>query len=212
MKINPVEENQLKRHSSMLELYKTYLEVIDSYLKKCFEEQQPFIHCHAGCTACCEIGEYPFSRLEMEYLMSGFPELPAKTQKIIREKIKKLKLAKKQYRGRFMHKCPFLIQNKCSLYPRRGIICRTHGLASFEDKNGKCVIKLPECSKNGLNYSEVLENGTVSLERFRVYGVEAPVKHSLSLNYFEHEILKGVQGLEFGEIRPLLEWFTDAGE
>ena len=71
---------------------------------------------------------------------------------------------------------------------------------------------MPECSKNGLNYSEVLENGTVSLERFRVYGVEAPVKHSLSLNYFEHEILKGVQGLEFGEIRPLLEWFTDAGE
>ena len=191
----------------MLKLYKKYLEVVDEYLKTCFNAQRPFIHCIVGCSDCCEVGEYPFSRLEMEYLMAGFPTLSADLQLKIKNDIKDLLKERQNFNGRFLHKCPFLVDKKCVLYERRGITCRAYGLASFEYINGERIIKLPECSKCGLNYSEVLCNGTVSLSDFAHHGVNSPIKHSLKLDFFEKELLKGFSGLEFGEIRPLLSWF-----
>lgn len=191
----------------MFKIYEKYLEVIDEYLKNCFDSQRPFIHCKSGCTECCETGEYPFSRLEMEYLMNGFPSLPPEIQKEVRENIKKLLKEKAVHKGRFLHMCPFLIDRKCVLYKRRGITCRTFGLAYFETINGKKVIKLPECSKNGLNYSQIFCAKTIDIDNFKKYGAEGPIPHSLNLNYFEKELLKGFTSLEFGEIRPLLDWF-----
>ena len=192
----------------MLKLYAKYLEVIDKYLADRFTEQSPFIHCTAGCTDCCEIGEYPFSRLEAEYLMAGFPKLPIETQKDIKNNIQTLLGEKKTVSGRFLHRCPFLINKKCALYERRSITCRAYGLASFEFQNGQKAIKFPECSKLGLNYSEVITDGTADMEKFHEYCVSSPVKHSLSLDFFEKELLKGFNGLEFGEIRPILDWFA----
>ena len=192
----------------MFELYEKYLEVIDKYLEKCFDFQSPFIHCKIGCTDCCETGEYPFSRLEAEYLMAGFPQLQPEIQNQIKNNIKYLLRQKSECKGRFLHRCPFLIDKKCVLYERRGLTCRAFGLACFETVDGKKVVKLPECSRIGLNYSEVLDSGEVDMSKFQLYGVTGPINHSLSLNYFEHEILKGVTDLEFGEIRPILEWFN----
>ena len=194
----------------MFKLYEKYLEVIDKYLKQCFASQSPFIHCKIGCTDCCELGEYPFSRLEAEYLMAGFPLLPAEIQTEIKKQIKNLLQQKSEHKKdeRFLHRCPFLLDKKCVLYERRGITCRTFGLAWFEEVSGKKVVKLPECSKIGLNYSEVLDNGEVDMNKFNDNGVLSPIQHSLSLNYFENELLRGVEGIEFGEIRPLLEWFN----
>ena len=191
----------------MFKIYEKYLEAIDEYLSKCFKSQGVFIHCKSGCSMCCEVGEYPFSRLEMEYLMNGFPELAVDVQILIRNKIKELKARKKDFSGRFMHECPFLIEKKCVLYSRRGVVCRTFGLASFEQIDGRPVIKLPECSRHGLNYSEILDNSKLGIEAFQKYGVSGPIPHSLNLNYFEKEIIQGVKGLEFGEIRSMLDWF-----
>ena len=64
----------------MLKRYEKFLEKFDKRLEKYFEEQCEFIKCKPGCSSCCEIGEYPFSRLELEYLMSGFVELPFETK------------------------------------------------------------------------------------------------------------------------------------
>ena len=193
----------------MLKLYEKYLEVVDRYIKKCFDDQQPFIHCNIGCCDCCTTGEYPFSRLEMEYLMAGFPELPPKTQKRIKHNIKTLLEEKNACDGRFLHKCPFLLDGNCAMYERRGITCRVFGLAYFETVNGKRIVKLPECSKCGLNYSEVLNNDEIGIEEFHKRGVDGPVSHPLNLTFFEKEILNGVNGLEFGEIRPILDWFVN---
>lgn len=192
----------------MLKLYEKYLEVIDNYLQQCFLEQKPFIHCKSGCTDCCETGEYPFSRLEMEYLMAGFVKLPAETQQKIKKNITEL-LANKPSDGKFLHRCPFLIDSKCALYERRGIICRTFGLAAFDEINGQKVVKLPQCCKIGLNYSEIYdrENSLVDMEKFNSFGTKNFLPHPPDLNYMIKELTKGIDGLEFGEIRPLLEWF-----
>ncbi len=193
----------------MLNLYKTYLEAVDSYLLTCFESQKPFIKCQLGCAGCCEIGEYPFSRLEMEYLMAGFPQLMPAVQSQIRAEIKELLARKRVAKGRFLHKCPFLSPEKnCYLYDYRGLVCRAFGLASFEFVDGKKIVKLPECARVGLNYSEVFDGDKVNMEKFQELGVPFPIKHSLSLNFFHKELSKGLNSLEFGEIRPLLDWFS----
>lgn len=192
----------------MLKIYEKYLAVIDDYFKKCFEEQTDFIHCKEGCTDCCETGEYPFSRLEMEYLMQGFIMLPVDIQMKIKQKITNL-LKQKPENGKFMHECPFLIEKKCILYKRRGIICRTFGLASFDEINGQKVVKLPECCKIGLNYSQIYdpETGIVDMDKFKSFGIGTLLPHPPDLNFMIKELTKGISGLEFGDIRPLLDWF-----
>ena len=194
----------------MLRLYEKYLEAVDEFLVECFENQKTFIKCTAGCARRCEIGEYPFSRLEMEYLMEGFPHLPASIQQEIKINIKNLLEQKSNTKERFLYRCPFLsLEKRCFLYERRGIVCRTHGLAYFEDVGGQKFIKLPECSRFGLNYSEVFDGKEVAIEKFKDFGVSAPIKYSLNLKFFEEDLLKGFYGIEFGEIRPLLEWFIE---
>lgn len=193
----------------MLRLYEKYLEAVDEYLEKCFSGQKPFIKCSAGCANCCEIGEYPISRLEMEYLMEGFLSLPLSVKNEIKANIRKMLAQKAKNKGRFLHRCPFLSSEKrCFIYERRGIICRAHGLAYFEEVGGQKVVKLPECSRMGLNYSETFDGESVSMERFKAFGVDSPIKHPLDLNFFEKDLLKGFAGIEFGEIRPMLEWFN----
>ena len=73
----------------MLRLYEKYLEAVDDFLVKCFESQKPLIKCKPGCSICCEAGEYPFSRLEMEYLMEGFLALSISEQQQVKKNIKK---------------------------------------------------------------------------------------------------------------------------
>ena len=55
--------------------YQKFLEDFDCRLKEYFKRDSGFIHCTAGCSACCETGDYPVSQLELEYLMQGFASL-----------------------------------------------------------------------------------------------------------------------------------------
>lgn len=178
----------------MLNRYEHFLKILDKKLDKYFEDQCEHIKCKPGCSRCCEIGEYPFSRLELEYLMQGFVKLPFSIKHKIKEEIKHLKKENPK-----MHKCPFLFENKCVVYQYRGIVCRMHGLAWYDDEAER--IRLPYCVNKGLNYSKVFdrETGEVFLDN--------PITERLRIDC----ILKSEQAqtfkLECGEIRPLLKWF-----
>lgn len=178
----------------MLKRYEKFLNILDKRFEKYFEEQCEYIKCKPRCSHCCEIGEYPFSRLELEYLMSGFVQLPFEIKHNIKEEIKRLKAEKPK-----MYKCPFLVDGLCCVYQYRGIVCRTHGLAWFDENENK--IRLPYCVNIGLNYSTVFdrETGEVFLQN--------PIKEQLRID----SILKSDEAEEFklecGEIRPLIKWF-----
>lgn len=178
----------------MLKRYEKFLNILDKRLEKYFEEQCEYIKCKPKCAHCCEIGEYPFSRLELEYLMSGFVQLPFEIKHNIKEEIKRLKAENPK-----MYKCPFLVDGLCCVYKYRGIVCRTHGLAWFDENENK--IRLPYCVNVGLNYSTVFdrETGEVFLQN--------PIKERLRID----SILRSVEAEEFklecGEIRPLIKWF-----
>lgn len=176
----------------MLTRYERFLEKFDKRLNRYFEEQCEFIKCKEGCSACCEVGEYPFSRLEAEYLMSGFIKLPSDAKEKIRQEIKRLKVENPK-----MYKCPFLINNQCSVYQYRGIVCRVHGLAWFDGEK----IQLPYCVNKGLNYSKVFDRETG--EVFLPNAIQEHLRIDKILKSQEAEKFE----LECGEIRPLKDWF-----
>ncbi|MGN0017889.1 MAG: YkgJ family cysteine cluster protein [Candidatus Gastranaerophilaceae bacterium] len=174
----------------MLEKYSKFVENFQKEIDKYFEEQSEYIHCHEGCAGCCEIGEYPFSWIEMGYLMEGFSKLPKDIKYQIKLNFQKLQKEKSGFKGeRFEYQCPFLINKKCSVYDYRGLTCRTYGLAYLK-KDG--TVNVPYCANNGLNYSNVFKDGVFSTE---------PIKKCLNIDY----ILKDFDG-EMGEIRPLADW------
>lgn len=177
----------------MLVRYEKFLEEFDKTLNNYFDRHKQYICCKKGCSLCCEMGEYPFSRLEAEYLMKGFIELLPKTQKVIKQNIKIL-LENKIYAN---YKCPFLINGECSLYKHRGLVCRAHGLAYFDSG----IVKLPECANKGLNYSSVYDSKNKELI------IENPVKENLRINGIFNSPIAKKYKLECGEIRPLIKWF-----
>jgi Fe-S-cluster containining protein len=192
----------------MIVKYKQYLDTLDKKLAKFFESQKPYICCKEGCSSCCEIGEYPYTRVEVQYLMLGFHRLVPDVKLRIVESINELKRVKggKDSSSKFMHACPFLIDKKCSVYEFRGIICRTHGLA-FYDGSGK--IRVPSCVNEGLNYSEVYDKATniLSSELWEASGYEQePVSFNLSRKFLLNNEATQYLGLDFGEEKALAEW------
>lgn len=178
----------------MLSRYKLFLNKLDAKLQKYFEQNCEYVKCIEGCSSCCEIGEYPTSRLEMEYLMSGYLKLSQDTQKIIKTNISFLKNESLK-----MYKCPFLINSRCSLYEYRPIICRTHGLAWYDEDAEK--IRLPYCVNIGLNYAKVFDRETGEVF------IPNPIKQNLRTDILLKNQLAEDLGLECGEIRPLIKWF-----
>ncbi len=160
-------------------LYKQFLEKLDQKLEQYFEAHKDYICCKAGCSACCEKGDYPISQLELEYLMQGFIALDNVTKKIVQENIKSMQKSES---------CPFLINKLCSVYPYRPIICRVHGLAYLIGEK----VKVPYCVNSGKNYAEVFENNEITIN---------PVLENLDTA----EILKE---FNFGEIRNLFDWLN----
>ena len=110
-----------------------------------------------------------------------------------------------------MHKCPFLINHRCSVYPYRMIICRTFGL-SYYDKDEyekRNVLKVPFCIEQGLNYSEVYDQGnkTFSTELFKKTGYKKePLTYNLGVEFLVKKFGQEIMDLDFGEFKRLIDW------
>lgn len=196
----------------MKQTYEKYLEIIDKYLQKFFKRQKDYIFCKEGCSLCCENGSYPFSRLEFDYLMYGFSQLSDELKIQIINEIKQFKKEKEQSQEKkFFHKCPFLIDKKCSVYKYRALICRNYGLMYYyQNKEGKQRYHMPCCVSEGLNYSNVYDEkeGVLTTEKWKATGFEIePVSYNVSLSFLMDNDLTKHLNLEFGEQKHILDWF-----
>lgn len=200
------------KERAMIEKYEKFLEALNNLLKKYFESQKDYIYCKEGCARCCQSGEYPFSKLEFEYAMLAYDELSETEKFNIKSKVEEMKRKKAILKDDvFLHECPFLINNKCSIYYHRGIICRTHGLMYYiEDKNGASRNMAPECKDIGLNYSNVYDNDkkVISLELWKQSCIETePKVYNLSRKILLSTTLVKQLQLDFGETKPLINFF-----
>ena len=158
--------------------YVDFLHSLDKYLKQCFELHKDYVYCKKGCSSCCEKGDYPISQTELEYIMQGYIAQDNKTKKIIQDQINKIKKG---------GACPFLINNQCSIYNYRPIVCRVHGLAYLLKNN---TVKVPYCVNEGKNYNSVYKDGTIEI---------SPIAKNLETSSFAKEF-------NFGEIRNMYDW------
>jgi len=191
-----------------IQKYRAYLKYLDKKLGAIFEEQSPYIFCKEGCSSCCEKGEYPFTEIEFAYLMIGVQGVNKETFEQIEQNMKKIKEDKSNNKDKkFLYACPFLINKRCSLYEYRGIICRSHGVAFFSQNNQLLV---PACVDEGLNYSNVydFEKQEISGEKFHQLGIkQEPLAHNVGVYYLTKNEMTEAIGLDFGEIKPMYEWF-----
>lgn len=188
--------------------YIAYLNFLDSKLQKFFASQKPYIFCKKGCANCCKHAQFPYSAVEFRYLLNGAMTLDKETQKKIENNINLTLEKKKKYRGKkFLYDCPFLINNSCSVYNYRGIICRTFGLMT-NNENQK--IKAPFCAFKGLNYSNVmnLRKKTISVRKFKKLNTTAePLGFNISYKYLTCEDYERTFNIKFGESKPVIDWF-----
>ena len=198
----------LEKAEKMRDNYLLYLTFINRKLEKHFADQAPYIYCHKGCARCCQYGDYPFNHLEIQYILEGFSKLPEDKKRIILKNIEKTKQEKINFQGeQFTYQCPFLINNECSVYDYRGIICRSFGLISSRDDENS---KIPFCAYEGLNYSNVLdpETNTISEEKFLALNIEQePLAYKVRYKDLISDKFEDVFNLNFGEVKSLIDWF-----
>ena len=145
-------------------------------------------------------------------MLLGFVQLPQENKEKILSNVLQVKKDKAESgEDEYFHQCPFLIDNKCSVYNYRGLICRGYGLLSYyTDNSGKQKYRCPCCTKMGLNYANVydLETSLISVPMWEKTGIEIePLSFNVSLKFLLKN--EGVQylDLDFGEQKPLIDWF-----
>ena len=192
-----------------LKLYKQYLNTIQPYLDKYFEDQKEYLSCQKGCSHCCRNGSYPYSNLEFEYLKIGLLKMDLNEQKGVIRRIQKLKAdyQKVENKEKYMYECPFINEEGiCTVYEYRGIICRVFGLLKTCD-DGEIVI--PFCQNLGLNYSKVYnkESRKIDNDLVKKFGYKnTPKAYDLSFKTLMREDMFENVKVDFGEIKSLVEW------
>ena len=66
-----------------MENFKKFLDSVNADIEKIFNHQKEYIHCKAGCSFCCERGDYPISELEYKFMMIAYNKLDENTKSII---------------------------------------------------------------------------------------------------------------------------------
>ena len=192
-----------------IKLYKQYLNTIQPYLDKYFENQKEYLCCKKGCSHCCKRGSYPYSKLEFEYLKIGLLKMDLDKQKVVIRKIQKLKAEYQNIENKenYMYECPFLDNDGvCTVYDYRGLICRIFGLLKICN-DGEIVI--PFCQSLGLNYSKVYnkEANKIDKELVKNFGYKnVPKAYDLSFKTLMSEDLFDNIKIDFGDIKSLIDW------
>ena len=193
----------------MLNGYIAYLNFLNEKLDRFFESQKPFIFCKKGCSKCCRNAQFPYSVIEMKYLLNGLLSLDKEIQMQIEKNLKNILAQKQQFSGKkFRYDCPFLINDSCSVYDYRGVVCRTFGLMTRYEND---KLRAPFCTFQGLNYANVLnlKKRTISPRKYKKLNVkEEPLGFNISYKYLTDEEFEKAFGFQFGEKKPLIEWFT----
>lgn len=191
----------------MTENYIRYLNFLNKKLEKFFEKQRPYIVCKKGCAECCKDAQFPYTEIELKYLLQGSMLLDEETQNLIDNNIKNIKEKKLLSNDSdFKYDCPFLIDNVCSLYQYRGIVCRTFGLLTSKKEK----VQVPFCHKFGLNYSNVIEDNKISDVMFKESGIEIePIAFNIDYSFLTSSLFENEFNINFGEKKPLIDWLIE---
>jgi len=122
-----------------------YYKSFDKRIKKSITNEQ--FACTKGCSHCCKGLKLGFGVLEIDYIVDYLNKLDDKIKDTIAinlELLEKEHVDKKRNKSEFLleaminhentllYDCPFLINDTCSIYEARPIVCRTYLSKSFD--------------------------------------------------------------------------------
>lgn len=111
----PEAERKHKWLSNLLDAYHIADEGVKATLEHYAATGRP-IACSAGCAACCKSPCIPLTQPEMQGISWYVTEvLEGEVRPVVKARLENHATAKE---------CPFLVQNKCTVYPVRPLICR----------------------------------------------------------------------------------------
>jgi Fe-S-cluster containining protein len=192
--------------------YEDFLFELDTLTKSYFLEQKDFIKCERGCSHCCREIIVPMSELESQYLLRGIKNLEGEKLDIVLKNIIKLLEDKSEYiknnheDTKFLHDCPFLINDECSVYQNRPIACRTYGLIKIDNENPD-TFQMPICLKLGYNYANIWDPSTnwFSSEKALALGIDSSPE---AYNLCAYSIRTAFSQVGFGEVKAMLDWLN----
>jgi len=139
-----------------LEEYKALRDEIDSKCSELWSMHKSNMQCGAGCSSCCQA--FKILPVEFDYI----------NQKLKEEGIDTDKPFKKG-------ECKYLVDNKCSIYAHRPIICRTHGYPLVrlneeveEYEVSYCQLNFKSFSLEKFNANNVFFEDTYNSKLFQV--------------------------------------------
>lgn len=142
---------QLPPHDDSLADYRQLLDRIDQLCGKITSAYTAQIFCKAGCSSCCRhLTLFP---VEAASVAAAIVRLPAEVRRVLVERAD-------NWEG---EGCPLLIDDLCTVYAVRPVICRTHGLpVLFNQADGGKGIDC--CPLNFKGVEVVPGSAAISLE------------------------------------------------
>ncbi len=107
-----------------LELYQQLIADVDDLTSQLNERYKEHLQCGAGCSGCCHHHLSVFA-VEAAVLTEAIQALPEAMQQRIQQQAEDVK--NREAKGESVA-CPLLVDNLCSVYESRPLICRTQGL------------------------------------------------------------------------------------
>ena len=107
-----------------MELYQQLIANVDDLTAQLNERYQAHLQCGAGCSGCCHHHLSVFA-VEAAVLTEAIQALPAATRERLQQQANDVK--ERDAHGARVA-CPLLVDNLCSVYEARPLICRTQGL------------------------------------------------------------------------------------
>lgn len=108
----------------MNEKYDQLRDQVDRLTRRLSDRYSIYLECRSGCSGCCRHHLSVF-RVEADRIARKIAELPEKTRETIADQAAEVEL--KEARGEEVS-CPLLVDDRCSIYESRPLICRTQGL------------------------------------------------------------------------------------
>ncbi len=120
-------------YSKYLSLFKELRDKVDMNCSKLWAVHHRHMQCKRTCSSCCQ--SFKVLPVEFHYIQEEIRNMPIEINKNARS-----------------GECKFLINDECTIYNSRPIICRTHGypLARYNDEAG--AYEISYCTLNFRNY------------------------------------------------------------
>ena len=134
--------------------YQQLIAAVDQLTAQLNERYKAHLQCRAGCSGCCHhhLSIFP---VEAAAVKIAIQALPQDTKNIIQQQANDI--LEQEAKGNPVA-CPLLVDDKCSIYDSRPIICRTQGLPLlYEAEDGNLEVDFCPLNFTAENATEALE-------------------------------------------------------